>query len=155
MITNHDFRYDETLRINFDAPVGVSSYSMTCHPMTYKQLKKFKKEYESSWSIKVLQQYNNLGNQINDIINEALKKYTIEDVEENLDWRDCTELEFHNIDQYEFDDSVIQEIDYKLKELLKNDKTRYRTWYWLIWWWMGYHGLYQINWWWKKVRSPV
>jgi len=24
------------------------------------------------------------------------------------------------------------------------------TWYWRIWWWFGYHGLYQINWWLKR-----
>jgi hypothetical protein len=24
------------------------------------------------------------------------------------------------------------------------------TWYWKLWWWFGYHGIYQINWWWKK-----
>lgn len=24
------------------------------------------------------------------------------------------------------------------------------TWYWRIWWWIGYHGLYQIDWWIKK-----
>jgi len=27
---------------------------------------------------------------------------------------------------------------------------RKATWYWRIWWWFGYHGLYQINWWLKK-----
>jgi|GEM_PF-3604180 len=26
---------------------------------------------------------------------------------------------------------------------------RKSTWYWRIWWWFGYHGLYQINWWFK------
>lgn len=26
------------------------------------------------------------------------------------------------------------------------DKVRTKTWYWSIWWWYGYHGLYQINW---------
>ncbi len=27
---------------------------------------------------------------------------------------------------------------------------RQATWYWRLWWWFGYHGLYQINWWWRK-----
>lgn len=27
---------------------------------------------------------------------------------------------------------------------------RKATWYWRIWWWIGYHGIYQIGWWWKK-----
>ena len=34
--------------------------------------------------------------------------------------------------------------------LMKRNKTRKGTWYWRIWWWFGYHGLYQINWWWKN-----
>ncbi len=34
----------------------------------------------------------------------------------------------------------------------RNNKMRKKTWYWSIWWWMGYHGLYQINWWLKKHR---
>ncbi len=28
--------------------------------------------------------------------------------------------------------------------------TRRSTWYWRIWWWFGYHGLYQISWWWHR-----
>jgi hypothetical protein len=39
----------------------------------------------------------------------------------------------------------------------RNSKGRNATWYWRIWWWMGYHGLYQINWDWKnwlvEIRS--
>lgn len=27
---------------------------------------------------------------------------------------------------------------------------RHATWYWKIWWWIGYHGLYQIDWWLKR-----
>lgn len=26
-------------------------------------------------------------------------------------------------------------------------RMRNGTWYWRIWWWFGYHGLYQLNWW--------
>lgn len=32
-------------------------------------------------------------------------------------------------------------------------KLRKPTWYWKIWWFLGYHGLYQINWGWKKVMA--
>lgn len=31
---------------------------------------------------------------------------------------------------------------------------RHATWYWRIWWWFGYHGLYQLDWWWKGSRRP-
>lgn len=26
-------------------------------------------------------------------------------------------------------------------------------WYWRIWWWLGYHGLYQINWHFKRIAE--
>jgi len=32
---------------------------------------------------------------------------------------------------------------------------RQPTWYWRIWWWFGYHGLYQINWWWKDYIQRI
>lgn len=34
----------------------------------------------------------------------------------------------------------------RIKKEVKFKKGRKGTWYWLIWWWIGYHGLYQINW---------
>jgi hypothetical protein len=30
-------------------------------------------------------------------------------------------------------------------------RPRYGTWMWRLWWWYGYHGLYQIDWWWKAT----
>ena len=30
---------------------------------------------------------------------------------------------------------------------------RESTWYWRIWWWFGYHGLFQLNWWWRGYRD--
>lgn len=30
---------------------------------------------------------------------------------------------------------------------------RRATWYWRIWWWYGYHGLYQIDWQWKRFQG--
>jgi len=31
---------------------------------------------------------------------------------------------------------------------------RKATWYWRIWWWVGYNlGIYKINWWWKKLKK--
>ncbi len=36
------------------------------------------------------------------------------------------------------------------EEKAKGLTGRSATWYWKIWWWIGYHGLYQINWWYKK-----
>ena len=26
------------------------------------------------------------------------------------------------------------------------------TWYWKIWWWFGYHGIYQIGWLWRREK---
>lgn len=36
--------------------------------------------------------------------------------------------------------------------MTKESGVRLKTWYWSIWWWLGYHGLYQINWAWKGWR---
>lgn len=35
----------------------------------------------------------------------------------------------------------------------RDGKPRYATWYWRLWWFYGYHGLYQINWAWKRRRG--
>lgn len=35
---------------------------------------------------------------------------------------------------------------------------RYRrpTWYWRIWWWIGYHsGIYAISWWWQRRKGVL
>jgi hypothetical protein len=32
----------------------------------------------------------------------------------------------------------------------KTDGPRHATWYWRIWWWYGYHGLYRVDWWLKR-----
>jgi len=34
-------------------------------------------------------------------------------------------------------------------------KMREPRWYWRLWWWIGYHGLYQINWWWKGRKVVI
>lgn len=38
-------------------------------------------------------------------------------------------------------------------DLRKRSGVRLKTWYWSIWWWIGYHGLYQINWAWKRWKK--
>ncbi len=115
MITNHDFRYPETLRLEFDEPVGIFSYGFE----TETELRRFYDEVEPDYSFDLLVKYNHLDYQIFKIFKEFLEKYRKDTSQDfNLDWRDELEIEIHNIDQDKFDDSVIQDINFKLKELV-------------------------------------
>jgi len=119
IITSHDFKYPETLRLDFDVPIGISSYGFEKE----EALKQFNTEYPGAnanvyYSFETLLKCNKLGKKINNILIKSLRKYRITKEVMILDWRDELELEIHNIDQDKFEDSVIQEINFKLKELL-------------------------------------
>lgn len=93
MITNHDFRYEHILRINFNAPVGIESYGIE----TQKDLLDFYNEFsDETYSLELYQQCLKLEEKINEILTETLKSCNNGHFE--LDWRDAFEIEIHGID---------------------------------------------------------
>lgn len=114
MITNHDFRYEHTLRINFDVPVGIGSYGID----SQKDLLDFYNEFSNdTCSLELYQQCLKLEEEINEILTKSLK--LCDNGHFELDWRDDFEIEIHGIDQDKFEESVIEEINLKLNELLE------------------------------------
>jgi len=109
MIKSYDFRYKNTLRIYFDLPVGIGSYGIK-----EDKLEKFYYKFNSdhNYSFKMFKKCWNLEHFINTKIIKTLNC----DIND-LDWRDDLEIEIHNIDQDKFNDSIIQDLNYKLKEL--------------------------------------
>lgn len=90
-IESTDFRYEDTLRINFNTPLGLGSYCDT--------VEELKDEFDYV--------YNELSKKYND---ETLKKFiNITDKVNNyllktfgdviLDWRDDSELEIHGVSE--------------------------------------------------------
>ena len=90
LIDNVDFRYEETLRINFNTelPVGLGSSFSSADEIDdeYKEINGLK-----DWIDEALQYYIDLTDKVNDIIYEVLG----EDIE--IDWRDSSEVEIHNV----------------------------------------------------------
>jgi hypothetical protein len=121
MIINHDFRYSDTLRINFNVPVGISSYGFD----NEKELLDFYNSYNNAdiYTFKLLQKCLTLENEINNILTESLIICS-DDGYFELDWRDDLELEIHGIDQDKFEESMIEEINLKLEELLKSEEIK-------------------------------
>lgn len=115
MEINHDFRYEHTLRLNFDIPVGMSSYGFE----TKTKLEEFYNDVvDNDYTFELMEKCDSLGDEINEIIKTSLAPYKIDD-DMLLDWRDELELEVHGINQEEFDENVIEEIKKRLKELLE------------------------------------
>ncbi len=113
----HDFRYEQTLRINFDKPIGIGSFGFK----TDEELLKFINEYpDIKHNFDMFKKCQKLKEQINKIIIESFDK--CKNVELYLDWRDDFEIEIHGINQDKFNDNIIQEIDFKIEELFKEAK---------------------------------
>lgn len=117
MESTHDFRYEHTLRINFDKPIGIGSFGFT----TDEELVKFINEYPNeNCDFNMFKKCLFLEEQINKIIIESFKECKTNFFE--LDWRDDFEIEVHGINPDKFNDSIIQEMDSKIEELLKEAK---------------------------------
>jgi len=115
VIINHDFRYEHTLRIDFDVPVGIGSYEIN----TQKDLLDFYNEFADSsiCSIELYQRCLKLEEEINNILTDSLK--SCDNGHFELDWRDEFEIEIHGINRNKFKEDMIEEIDLKLNNLLK------------------------------------
>lgn len=117
MKSNHDFKYEQTLRIEFDKPVGIGSYGFK----TDEELIKFINEYpDEKCDFDMFKNCLFLEDQINKIIIESLDK--CKNVELHLDWRDDFVIEVHGINPDKFNEYIIQEIDSKIEKLLKEAK---------------------------------
>jgi len=118
MEQTHDFRYEQTLRINFDKPIGIGSFGFE----TDEELLKFVNEYpaKENCDFDMFKKCQKFSEQINNIIIETLDK--CKNVELYLDWRDDFEIEIHGINQDKFTENIIQEIDFKIEELFKEAK---------------------------------
>jgi hypothetical protein len=90
LIDSVDFRYENTLRIDFNTelPVGLGSSFSSVDEIDdeYKEIDGLK-----DWTDEALQYYIDLTDRVNDIIYEVLG----EDIE--IDWRDSSEVEIHNV----------------------------------------------------------
>jgi hypothetical protein len=118
MITHHDFRYEHTLRLGFDNPLGTGSFGFE----TEEELKEFFNEYcTKDEKIETYKKCQKLEDQINEIFRESLEKIKFEK-EIELDWRDAFEIEIHGIDQDKFNENIIQEMNSKLEMLVKETK---------------------------------
>jgi hypothetical protein len=113
-----DFRYEDTLRLNFERPYGVGSNGLTTEELE-NNLDWRDAEYMIDADIEV--PFLLICNQAFDEINEMLKinlnqfKYS---EELNLDWRDPGEIEIHGINKNKFDVSIIPRIDIEIKEVI-------------------------------------
>lgn len=114
MKSSHNFRYEQTLRINFDKPIGIGSFGFE----TDDELLKFVNEYpHEDHNFDTFKKCQKLKNQINNIIVESFE--TCKNVELSLDWRDDFEIEIHGINPDMFNDNMIQEMDSKIEKLFK------------------------------------
>jgi hypothetical protein len=114
-----DFRYKDTLRLNFERPYGVGSNGLTNEELEL-NLDWRDAEYMIDAEIEVpfLLLCNQSFDEINEMLLDKLSLYK-EREELDLDWRDPGEIEIHGIDQNKFDDSIIPQINIEIKEIIK------------------------------------
>ena len=90
MIITYDFRYENTLRLNFGTPVGLATNGV----IDQEDLEEFKSKFGLT-NPEVL--YDTINNFIHEYFNEWV-------IEVEIDWRDSYELELH------FDSNIETEI---------------------------------------------
>ena len=89
-IDSVDYRYENTLRINFNVPFGLGSY---CD-----NLQDLKEEYDYVYeelSEKYTDDEISMFFRFFDKVNNSLRNMLGDDIE--LDWRDDSEIEIHNV----------------------------------------------------------
>ena len=122
IITHHDFRYEHTLRLGFEYPLGIGSYGLD----TEEELLEYVDEYpQENCSLELFRLCQKLEDKINTILVETLK--ICDNGHFELDWRDDFEIEIHGIDQSKFDESIIQEMNSKLEKLFKGSEDVQQT----------------------------
>lgn len=115
MITDHGFRYETTLRINFDTPIGIISNGFE----TEEELLEYYNEFYNDIStipFEEFKKYLNLEKEINNIFMEIFNNCKNEHID--LDWRDDYTVEIHGVDPVQFNESIINKLNLALEELL-------------------------------------
>jgi hypothetical protein len=113
-----DFRYEDTLRLNFEQPYGIGSIGWTTVELE-NNLDWRDSEYMINAEIEVpfLLICNQAFDEINEVLKTNLDQFKSSE-ELNLDWRDSGEIEIHEINKDKFDDSIIPRIDIEIKEVI-------------------------------------
>ncbi|MFA5152305.1 MAG: hypothetical protein WC554_07100 [Clostridia bacterium] len=120
MQIDYGFRYSNTLYLNFKIPFAITSYGFE----TDNELKVFYEEYEPEYSFDTLKKCNSIeDDEFEDIIRKVFKHCIMEDTFD-IDCRDDLEIEIHGIDQEQFKDSSIQELNEKLTKLCEDNQIK-------------------------------